>query len=132
MINTEVRIDKFLWAVRIYKTRTQAAEACNKGQVTIEGYPVKSSRRVKEGEVLMVRKQPILHSYKILGVLHTRLSAEKVKEYIEEITSREEILKAQTIRLQKNPVRDPGAGRPTKRDRRKIDDAWNSTNNLKI
>ena len=124
MPDTELRIDKYLWAVRIYKTRTLAAEACSKGQVIIDGIPVKSSRHVKAGEVLMIRKPPILHTYKILGILHTRLSADKIKQYIEETTPNEEFLKAEAMRLQKNPVRDRGADRPTKRDRRLIDDAW--------
>ena len=126
MFTSEIRIDKFLWAVRVFKTRTLAAEACSKGQVLIDGVAVKSSRHVKPGEILMVRKQPVLHTYKVLGLLHTRLSAEQVKQYIEETTPQEEFLKADAMRLQKNPVRDRGAGRPTKRDRRKIDDAWES------
>jgi ribosome-associated heat shock protein Hsp15 len=126
VFTSEIRIDKFLWAVRVFKTRTLAAEACSKGQVLIDGVAVKSSRHVKPGEILMVRKQPVLHTYKVLGLLHTRLSAEQVKQYIEETTPQEEFLKADAMRLQKNPVRDRGAGRPTKRDRRKIDDAWES------
>lgn len=124
MSEAEVRIDKFLWAVRIFKTRTLAAEACDKGRVTIDGYSVKSSRHVKIGDVIIVRKPPVLHTYKVLQILNTRLSAEFVKKYIEELTSEDEFLKAETIRLQKNPERERGAGRPTKRDRRKIDDVW--------
>lgn len=120
----EVRIDKFLWAVRIFKTRTQAADACDNGRITIEGISVKSSRHVNEGDVIMVRKPPILHSYKVKKILNTRLSAELVKLYIEEITSADEFLKAEKMRMQKNPERERGTGRPTKRDRRKIDDVW--------
>ncbi len=124
MITTEVRIDKFLWAVRIFKTRTLAAEACDKGRVTIDDYPVKSSRHVKVGDILLVHKQPVIYTFKVLQVLNTRLSAELVKKYIEELTSMDEFLKAESLRLQKNPVRERGTGRPTKRDRRKIDDVF--------
>ena len=126
MSDSELRIDKYLWAVRIYKTRTLAAEACAKGQVTIDGNNLKPSRHVKIGEVILVRKTPILYSYKVLKLLHTRLSAEKVKEFIEDTTPETEFLKADAMRMQKNPVRDRGAGRPTKRDRRQIDDAWDT------
>jgi ribosome-associated heat shock protein Hsp15 len=117
----EIRMDKFLWAVRIYKTRTLAADACSNGQVTIDGMPVKPSRHIKAGEVLMVRKPPIVHTYKVTGLLNNRLSAEKVKDYIIELTPDEEFRKLETARLQKNAVRDKGTGRPTKRERRDID-----------
>jgi Ribosome-associated heat shock protein implicated in the recycling of the 50S subunit (S4 paralog) len=120
-MSEEIRFDKFLWAVRIYKTRSLAAEACAKGQVTVDGVPVKPSRHVKEGEVLMVRKSPVLYTYKVLKVLHTRLSAEKVKEYIEDTTPVEEFNKIEMARLEKSGIRDRGTGRPTKRDRRDID-----------
>jgi len=121
MEDSEIRMDKFLWAVRIYKTRTQAAEACAKGQVTISDLPVKPSRHVNVGEVIMVRKPPMVHTYKVLGILHNRLSAEKVKEYIMETTPEEEFRKIEIMKLQKNGVRDRGTGRPTKKDRREID-----------
>ena len=121
MPDNEIRMDKFLWAVRIYKTRTIAAEACSKGQVTINELTVKPSRHVIVGETIMVRKPPMVHTYKVLGILHTRLSAEKVKEYIVETTPDEEFRKIEIMHLQKNAVRDRGTGRPTKRDRRDID-----------
>jgi ribosome-associated heat shock protein Hsp15 len=116
-----IRIDKFLWAVRIYKTRTLAAEACSKSQVTINGMTVKPSRYIKPGETLIVHKLPIIHTYKVLALLDNRLSAEKVKEYIQETTPPEEFIKAELMRLQRNAVRDRGTGRPTKRERRDID-----------
>ena len=121
MPDEKIRMDKFLWAVRIYKTRTIAAEACSKGQVTINDLPVKPSRHVAEGEIIMVRKPPMVHTYQVLGLLHTRLSAEKVKEYLNEITPDEEFRKIEIMRMQKNAIRDRGTGRPTKRDRRDID-----------
>lgn len=121
MADEEIRMDKFLWAVRLFKTRTEAADSCNKGQITINGMSVKSSRHVKIGEVILMRKPPMVHSYKVLALLHTRLSAEKVKEFLIEITPDEEFKKLENGRLQKNLVRDRGTGRPTKRDRRDID-----------
>lgn len=121
MTNQEIRIDKYLWAVRIYKTRTLAAEACLRGQVTINNMPVKPSHHVMVDEVIMIRKPPVVHTYRVLRVLHNRLSAEKVKEYIVEITPDEEFYKLDIARLQKNAIRDRGTGRPTKRERRRID-----------
>jgi ribosome-associated heat shock protein Hsp15 len=121
MADNDLRIDKFLWAVRIFKTRTLAAEACSKGQVTINGMTLKPSRHVNVGEIIMVRKPPMVHTYEVKRLLHTRLSAEKVKEYITELTPDDEFKKVELMRLQKNEVRDKGAGRPTKRDRRDIE-----------
>jgi ribosome-associated heat shock protein Hsp15 len=117
----ELRIDKFLWAVRIYKTRTIASEACSKGQVIINGIPVKPSRIIKQGETIIVRKPPYVNTYLVHKLLETRLSAQKIQEYIEEITPSEELMKREIIRMQKNAIRDKGAGRPTKKERREID-----------
>ena len=121
MPDEKLRMDKFLWVARIYKTRTIAAEACSKGQVTINDLPVKPSRHVIEGEIIMVLKSPMVHTYQVLRLLHTRLSAEKVKEYLIELTPDEEFRKIEIMRMQKNAIRDRGTGRPTKRDRRDID-----------
>ena len=117
----ELRIDKYLWAVRLYKTRTMASEACAKGQVSIDGVAVKPSRHIKGGETIKIRKNPLLLTFKILKPLHTRLSADKVKEFMEDITPPEEYLKIEMMHLQKTAIRDRGTGRPTKRDRRDID-----------
>jgi len=121
MSETELRIDKYLWAVRIYKTRTIAAEACSKGQIIINGMTVKPSHHVVPEEVILVRKPPIIRSYKVVKLLHNRLSAEKVKEYVIETTPEEEFRKLDLTRLQKNAIRDKGTGRPTKKDRRQIE-----------
>jgi len=121
MPEQELRIDKYLWAVRIYKTRTLAAEACLKGQVTINEMPVKPSHHVNIDEIIIVRKPPIIRTYQVIKLLHNRLSAEKVKEYLIETTPEEEFRKLDLARLQKNAVRDRGTGRPTKRDRRQIE-----------
>ena len=81
-MSEDVRIEEFLWAVRIFETRTLAAEACDKGRITIDENPVKSSRHVRVGDVILVRKPPLLHTYKVIAILNTRLSAELVKQYI--------------------------------------------------
>lgn len=117
----KVRIDKWLWAVRIYKTRTLAAEECEKGRVTINGYPVKPSHVVKVGEIICVRKPPVLHTYRVLGIIKSRVSAQVARQYVEDLTSEEEIAKRQMMRLAMNFQRDPGSGRPTKKERRELD-----------
>lgn len=117
----KVRIDKWLWAVRIYKTRTLAAEECEKGRVTINGYSVKPSHIVKEGEIICVRKPPVLHTYRVLGIIKNRVSAQIARQYVEDLTSEEEIAKRQMMRLAINFQRDPGSGRPTKKERRELD-----------
>ncbi|HOK50841.1 MAG TPA: RNA-binding S4 domain-containing protein [Bacteroidales bacterium] len=117
----KVRIDKWLWAVRIYKTRTQAAEECEKGRVTINGFTVKPSHIVKEGEIICVRKPPVLHTYRVLGIIKNRVSAQVARQYVEDLTSEEEIAKRQMMRLAMNFQRDPGSGRPTKKERRELD-----------
>jgi ribosome-associated heat shock protein Hsp15 len=121
-INEEhLRIDKWLWAVRIFKTRTIAADECNKGRILINGNPVKPSHIVKVGELILVRKPPIIHTYKVTGLLKNRGSAQVVKNFAEDLTSDEELAKREIAHLNLNFQRDQGAGRPTKRDRREID-----------
>lgn len=116
-----IRMDKYLWAVRIFKTRTQATEACDKGRVTVGDISVKPSRSVKSGDIITVRKPPVVHTFKVLGLLNNRLSAEKVKEYVLEITPQEELEKYHHMRNAAFVLRDRGAGRPTKKDRRQIE-----------
>ena len=114
------RIDKFLWSVRIYKTRAQASEASKKGKILIDGIPAKASRLVKEGERLDVKKPPVVYSYIVKGFPKSRISAKLVSEYVHDITSSEELKK-----LEFNESffvkRDRGTGRPTKKERRTID-----------
>ncbi|HEX3006084.1 MAG TPA: RNA-binding S4 domain-containing protein [Bacteroidales bacterium] len=116
-----LRIDKYLWAVRVFKTRTLATEACDKGRVSVADVNVKPSRSVKPGDIITVRKPPVVHTYKVLALLSNRLSAEKVKDYVLELTSEEELQKYQIMRAGAFVVRDKGTGRPTKKDRRQID-----------
>jgi len=117
-----IRIDKYLWAVRLYKTRSLASEECKKGKVTINGMNVKASREIKEGETIQVRRPPITRSYKIIALIENRMAAKMVPEFIVETTpaSELEILEAQKIMSIDN--RERGTGRPTKKDRRDMDD----------
>ena len=117
-----VRIDKWLWAVRIFKTRSQATEACRKGHISIEEMPVKPSRDVHVGEVVKVRKPPISRSFKVLDLTEKRMGAKLVHNYLEDVTPAEEL---ELLEMQKHmhwSVRDKGTGRPTKKDRRDLDD----------
>lgn len=117
-----VRIDKWLWAVRIYKTRSMATEACKKGHVSIGNMPVKASRIVHVGDTMKVRKSPITRSFKILALAEKRMSAKLVVDFMQDVTSPEEL---ELIEMQKNMLwitRDRGTGRPTKKDRRDLDD----------
>ena len=121
MSNT-VRIDKWLWAVRIFKTRSQATEACKKGRVLIGHLPVKPAREIHAGEVVKVRVNPITRSYKVLAVAEKRMSAKLAAAFLEDITPQEEL---DLLEVQKNlnwNTREHGTGRPTKKDRRNLDD----------
>lgn len=120
-IEKSVRIDKYLWAVRVYKTRSLASEACRKGRVTIDEMPAKPSRMVKAGEEIQVKKMPIVYSYRILDPIEKRVSAKIVDNHVKNITPEEELHK---LKLQDDfyTKRDRGAGRPTKKERRLLDD----------
>jgi ribosome-associated heat shock protein Hsp15 len=114
------RVDKFLWAVRIFKTRSIASEACRKGRIIIDGLQVKPSRVVKAGDMILVRKPPVVFTYRVLDLTENRVSAQRVPGFIEDMTSAEEIHKLNI----KDPVfysREKGTGRPTKKERRTLD-----------
>lgn len=116
-----VRIDKWLWAVRLFKTRTLATEECKKGRVTIDGIAVKPSRIPKPGDIIKVRKNPVTYSYKVIGITGKRVGAKLVTEFCSDITPPEE-LKILEIRAQMSSFdRDRGTGRPTKKERRDLD-----------
>ncbi|MEI6678523.1 MAG: RNA-binding S4 domain-containing protein [Mariniphaga sp.] len=116
-----VRIDKWLWAVRLFKTRSLATEECKKGRITIDGVSVKPSRVPKPGEIIKVRKNPVTYSYKVISITGKRVGAKLVAEFALDITPPEE-LKILELRQQMSPFeRDRGAGRPTKKDRRDLD-----------
>lgn len=117
-----VRIDKWLWAVRIFKTRSQATEACKKGHVSVDDLPVKASRVVHVGETVKVRKPPISRSFRILGLAEKRMGAKLVADFVEDVTPAEEL---ELLEMQKHmrwSERDRGTGRPTKKDRRELDE----------
>jgi ribosome-associated heat shock protein Hsp15 len=116
-----VRIDKYLWAVRVFKTRTLASEACKKGRVTVDQMPVKPSRTVTTGDVIYVKKMPVVYSYLVKEPIEKRVGAKIVHDHVENITPQEELHK---LEMQDDFFikRDRGAGRPTKKERRLLDD----------
>lgn len=116
-----LRIDKWLWAVRIFKTRSQAAEACKKGRVLIDEVQVKPSRVLKVGEIVFIKRPPVTYQYKVLGLLGKRQSATIAAEYVEDITPEEEKVKLEMKKHAGFEIRDRGVGRPTKKQRRLID-----------
>lgn len=122
-----MRVDKWLWAVRVFKTRSDAAEACRTGKVTINGTEAKPSKELKEGDILTVKKVPIMrYSYKVLGLVERRLPAKDVPTYCLDITPQEELDKLNAPKETFFVVRDRGAGRPTKKERRDMDALWDT------
>ena len=118
----EVRIDKWLWAVRIFKTRTIATDAIKMGRVSIGGQKVKASRNVKVGEIIDVRKPHITYSFKVLALSDHRMGAKMVPGFMENVTRQEQLDLLQMNRISGFIDRAKGLGRPTKKDRREIDD----------
>lgn len=117
----EVRIDKWLWAVRLFKTRSIAAEACKKGRVMIKEIPAKPSRMIKIGDVVQVRKPPVTYSFEVLDVTENRMGAKLVPLFMKNVTPASEL---QILELSKATGfidRARGTGRPTKKDRRDLD-----------
>lgn len=121
-MKTEVRIDKWLWAVRLFKTRTLAAEACKKGKVTIQGVQVKPSRNIKVGDVISIRRNPVLYSFKVLELSENRMNAKLVPGFMLNVTAPDQLALIELAKLAGQTGRDRGTGRPTKKDRREIDD----------
>lgn len=116
----EVRIDKWLWAVRIFKTRTIATEACKKGRISMGGVNVKPSRTVKAGDVIDVRKPPVTYTFRVLDVTENRMGAKLVPNYLENITAPEQYELLDMIRISGFVDRQKGLGRPTKREGRAL------------
>jgi ribosome-associated heat shock protein Hsp15 len=119
---TEARIDKWLWAARIFKTRSIAADAIKNGRVTIGGGNVKPSRMVKAGEVVSVRKPPVTYSFKILKTIEQRVGAKLIPEIYENVTPADQYELLEMNRISGFINRQRGTGRPTKKDRRALDD----------
>ena len=112
------RLDKWLWGVRLYKTRALATAACRAGQVEIGDIAVKPARTVRAGEIIAVRQGVILRTVRAEAIPPSRMGAARVAEFCTDLTPPEEFQKAREMRVQQLLARDPGAGRPTKRDRR--------------
>ena len=115
------RIDKWLWVVRIYKTRSIATKACAGGKVKIEGNTVKASRMVRKGDIIQVRKRVIKYEYKVLKIAEKRMGAKLVPDFLEDITPEEELDKLESAHKQPLQTREKGQGRPTKKERRGMD-----------
>lgn len=118
----EARLDKWLWAARIFKTRTLAADACKNGRVTQGGQRLKASHMVKEGDEIDVRKPPITYSFRILQAIEKRVGAKMLPEVLVDITAPEQYELLEMSRLSGFVNRARGTGRPTKKDRRALDD----------
>lgn len=117
----EVRVDKYLFAMRIYKTRSIAADACKNGRIKLNGIEVKPSRCFHVGDVFTVRKGPITYTYRVLQLCEHRLGAKLVPDYMRDETPHEQLELLELARMAGNGGRDRGTGRPTKKDRREIE-----------
>jgi ribosome-associated heat shock protein Hsp15 len=117
----EVRIDKWLWSARFYKTRNIAIDACRAGKVKIDGTSVKPSRTIKEGDIIALSLGPLNKTIRVKQLLHNRISAKLVAEYVEDLTPPEEYERIEFMKEFNAEHRDRGLGRPTKKDRRHID-----------
>lgn len=118
----EARLDKWLWAARIYKTRTLAADACKNGRVTINGAQAKPSRTVKVGDEVGVRKSPVTYTFRVLQPIEKRVGAKLLPDILENITAPEQYELLEMSKISGFVNRARGTGRPTKKDRRAIDD----------
>ena len=117
-----LRIDKYTWAVRLTKTRSQASELISKGKIRLNAIEVKPSRDMKVGDVIQVHKNSAVFSYKVLELLEKRVGPKLVSIYIEDLTPIEEVEKYKTYQEAQRVYREMGTGRPSKKDRRSLDD----------
>lgn len=117
----EVRIDKWMWATRIFKTRTIASEACKKGRIMMGGVSVKSSRTIKAGDIIQVRKPPVTYSFKVLALTDKRMGAKLVPQFLENVTTPDQYEILELNRISGFVNRAKGTGRPTKKDRRELE-----------
>ena len=118
---SDVRLDKYLWAVRVFKTRSDAADAIRNNRVLVNDAYAKPSREVKEGDIISVKKMPVTYSYKVLALVSSRQGAKNVPQYCLNITPQEELDKLTVPRETIFVFRERGTGRPTKKERREID-----------
>lgn len=120
MAKTEERIDKWLWAMRVFKTRTIATDACKKGRVTMNGTAIKPSRNIKVGDIVDVRKPPITYTFRVLALAENRLGAKLVPDHLENLTPQSQYELLEMTRISGFVDRRKGLGRPTKRDAREM------------
>lgn len=120
MAGSEERIDKWLWAMRVFKTRSIATEACKKGRVIMGGNPVKPSRMIRVGDEIDVRKPPVTYKFKVLKIASNRLGAKLVPEYMENITPASQYEILEMTKISGFVDRRKGLGRPTKRESREL------------
>lgn len=118
----EARLDKWLWAARIYKTRTLATDACKNGRITINGALAKPARMIKEGDDIGVRKPPVTYTFRVKQAIEKRVGAKMLPEIFDNITAPEQYELLEMSRISGFVNRARGTGRPTKKDRRAIDD----------
>lgn len=127
-MDKDVRVDKWLWATRVFKTRTIATEACKKGRVSIGGINVKPSRPLKVGEIVDVRKPPVTYSFRVKALAENRMGAKLVPEYLENVTPASQMELLEMVRISGFINRQKGLGRPTKKEGRELsrftDDAY--------
>lgn len=116
----EERVDKWLWAMRVFKTRTIATDACKKGRVTMGGNPVKPSRLIKAGDIIDVRKPPVTYTFRVKALSANRLGARLVPDYLENITPQSQYDLLEMTKISGFVDRRKGLGRPTKRDSREL------------
>ena len=121
-----VRIDKYLWAIRAFKTRTEAADACKGGKVKVGDVNAKPSRDVEAGDILTVRKGIVTYTYKVIQPTEHRVGASLVPQFAENLTPEEELAKLKAPMETFFVTRDRGTGRPTKKDRRDIERLWDA------
>ena len=121
---TEVRIDKYLWSIRVFKTRSEATDACKGGKIRVNGADTKPSKMVKVGDTIVARKGAVTYTYRVLELIDKRQGAKLVPNYAENLTPPEELAKLRAPIETFFLKRDRGAGRPTKKDRRQMEALW--------
>ncbi len=119
-----MRIDKYLWCIRLFKTRSLGTNACKKGQVKINDTNLKPSREIYGGEIITIRKNQINYKIEVLSIPDNRVGAKLVYLYRKDLTPKEEFEKTELLKLAKDYYRKKGTGRPTKKDRRDIEDYY--------
>ena len=122
----DCRIDKYLWAIRVFKTRSDATEACKGGRVKVGNVNAKPSRAVSAGDIIQVRKGAVMYTYKVVRPVENRVGAKLVPDFAENLTPESELQKLRAPVETFFITRDRGAGRPTKKDRREIEQMWDA------